>query len=234
MQQGWIWECCAPAGALCHCLTQPLPSCLPPPRLPACSIRAAGGFLIQVLPFAEDETLAQLEANIVAAGSVTDMLNKGMGPAEITAALLHNLGGNDTGFQLQPRWVGWADGWAWVGLAAGVGLRGHLTNDGGAACLILACLQGPTALPPAACPTATLTPLPPPWLCRLPRRYGPCEPADLQDRMRSAVALLGEQEVRTIIEEQGKIEVGVRVGYGQSASGWGWDGRVVGRGCGAA
>jgi hypothetical protein len=30
--------------------------------------------------------------------------------------------------------------------------------------------------------------------------------------MRSAVALLGEQEVRTIIEEQGKIEVGVEQG----------------------
>lgn len=39
------------------------------------------------------------------------------------------------------------------------------------------------------------------------RRFGPCEPADLQDRMKSAVALLGEQEVRSIVREQGKIEV---------------------------
>ncbi|EFN52293.1 hypothetical protein CHLNCDRAFT_58899 [Chlorella variabilis] len=104
------------------------------------SIRAAGGFLIQVLPFAEDETIAQLEENIAAAGSVTDMLNAGMGAGDITERLLRGLGGNDTGFQLQPR-------------------------------------------------------------------YGPCEPSDLQDRMRSAVALLGESEVRAIVAEQGKIEV---------------------------
>lgn len=37
--------------------------------------------------------------------------------------------------------------------------------------------------------------------------YGPCEPAGLQERMRSAVALLGEKEVREIIDQQGKIEV---------------------------
>ncbi|KAI3439064.1 hypothetical protein D9Q98_001474 [Chlorella vulgaris] len=104
------------------------------------SIRSAGGFLIQVLPFAEEDTLAQLEKNIVAAGSVTGMLNEGLGVAGITERLLDGLGGNDTGFQLQPR-------------------------------------------------------------------YGPCEPSDLQDRMRSAVALLGEKEVRDIVAEQGKIEV---------------------------
>lgn len=104
------------------------------------SIKSAGGFLIQVLPFAEDETITQLEQNIVAAGSVTEMLNSGMDAAEITAKLLHNLGGNDTGFQLMPR-------------------------------------------------------------------YGPCDAADLQERMKSAVALLGETEVKSIMEEQGKIEV---------------------------
>lgn len=38
-------------------------------------------------------------------------------------------------------------------------------------------------------------------------RYGPCEPSDLQDRMKQAVALLGADEVRSIMEEQGKIEV---------------------------
>jgi hypothetical protein len=31
-----------------------------PPPLALCSIKAAGGFLIQVLPFAEDETIAQV------------------------------------------------------------------------------------------------------------------------------------------------------------------------------
>lgn len=39
------------------------------------------------------------------------------------------------------------------------------------------------------------------------RRYGPCEPEDLKQRMRSAVASLGEVEVRSILEEQGMIEV---------------------------
>ena len=38
-------------------------------------------------------------------------------------------------------------------------------------------------------------------------RYGPCEPEDLKGRMASAVAALGEDEVRDIIKEQGMIEV---------------------------
>lgn len=104
------------------------------------SIKAAGGFLIQVLPFAEDETIEALERNITAAGSVTDMLAKGMNAADISEQLLKGLGGSDTGFQLTPR-------------------------------------------------------------------YGPCEPQDLQGRMKQAVALLGADEVRSIMEEQGKIEV---------------------------
>lgn len=33
------------------------------------------------------------------------MLNSGMSAADITERLLHGLGGNDTGFQLTPRWV---------------------------------------------------------------------------------------------------------------------------------
>jgi len=41
----------------------------------------------------------------------------------------------------------------------------------------------------------------------LPLRYGPCEPEALKARMVRAVAALGEQEVRSIIEEVGKIEV---------------------------
>ena len=71
--------------------------------LPSCSIKAAGGFLIQVLPFAEDETIEALERNISAAGSVTDMLARGMGAADISKQLLKGLGGSDTGFQLTPR-----------------------------------------------------------------------------------------------------------------------------------
>jgi hypothetical protein len=33
---------------------------------------------VQVLPFAEEETLAQLERNIINAGSLTDMMSAGM------------------------------------------------------------------------------------------------------------------------------------------------------------
>lgn len=39
-------------------------------------------------------------------------------------------------------------------------------------------------------------------------RYGPCEIADLQERMKRAVALLGEEEVKNIMRDEGKIEVG--------------------------
>ena len=38
-------------------------------------------------------------------------------------------------------------------------------------------------------------------------RYGPCEIGDLQDRMKRAVALLGPEEVKNIMQEEGKIEV---------------------------
>lgn len=103
-------------------------------------VEAAGGYLIQVLPFAEDETLAQLEANIAAAGSVTSMLEGGATPQDITQRLLQGLGCSDAGFELRPQ-------------------------------------------------------------------YGPCDPTNLQDRMRSAVAALGEAEVKDIIEEQGHVEV---------------------------
>jgi hypothetical protein len=33
-------------------------------------------------------------------------------------------------------------------------------------------------------------------------RYGPCEPEALQERMKRAVALLGEAEVKKLVEEQ--------------------------------
>lgn len=39
-------------------------------------------------------------------------------------------------------------------------------------------------------------------------RYGPCDISDLQDRMKRAVALLGEEEVKNIMQDEGKIEVG--------------------------
>lgn len=48
--------------------------------------------LPQVLPFASDETLAELEKNIGSLTSVTDMLHQGMGAREITARILGSLG----------------------------------------------------------------------------------------------------------------------------------------------
>lgn len=103
-------------------------------------IDAAGGFLIQVLPFAEDETISQLETNVSKAGSMSKMLKDGLTPKEITDILLEGLGTGGEGFSLTPR-------------------------------------------------------------------YGPCEQEDLKSRMATAVAALGEDEVRDIIKEQGQIEV---------------------------
>lgn len=39
-------------------------------------------------------------------------------------------------------------------------------------------------------------------------RYGPCEAESLKERMKRAVALLGQEEVQSIMEQEGKIEVG--------------------------
>lgn len=38
-------------------------------------------------------------------------------------------------------------------------------------------------------------------------RYGPCEAESLKERMKRAVALLGEKEVESIMRQEGKIEV---------------------------
>lgn len=177
-----------------------------------------------MLPFAEDETIEALERNITAAGSVTDMLAKGMSVADISEQLLKGLGGSDTGFQLTPRCVQ-GQGRLLLGWRGGVAadLDGHRCSS-------------EAATSPAPVPSALLSAAAVPasprlstaawsrWRCRcwlllLPRslaasarcfparRYGPCEPQDLQDRMKQAVALLGADEVRSIMEEQGKIEV---------------------------
>lgn len=67
------------------------------------SIRAAGGFLIQILPFASEETVRQLEANVQGVTSVTELLHQGKGPRDLAEQLLHGLGLADGGFSLQPR-----------------------------------------------------------------------------------------------------------------------------------
>ena len=58
---------------------------------------------MQVLPFASEETLLQLEQNVVGCGAMTDMLHEGCTPRDITERLLHGLGVSDSGFSLRPR-----------------------------------------------------------------------------------------------------------------------------------
>lgn len=58
---------------------------------------------LQVLPFASEATLAQLEANIAGCPSVTDMLHEGNDARAITGRILAGLGVMDQGFSLAPR-----------------------------------------------------------------------------------------------------------------------------------
>lgn len=66
------------------------------------SIRAAGGYLIQILPFASEETLDTLERNILACSSMTEMLHDGLSPQQITAKLFEGLGVAGQTFSMEP------------------------------------------------------------------------------------------------------------------------------------
>ena len=55
------------------------------------SVKTAGGYLIQVLPFADDSVIDQLERNIAQIPPVTKMLTDGMTPEEIALKLLEGL-----------------------------------------------------------------------------------------------------------------------------------------------
>ncbi len=58
---------------------------------PDLHVKAAGGYLIQVLPFAEDACIDQLEKNIQDLPHVTKMLTDGMTPEQIALRLLDGL-----------------------------------------------------------------------------------------------------------------------------------------------
>ncbi|MCD7803264.1 MAG: Hsp33 family molecular chaperone HslO [Clostridiales bacterium] len=58
------------------------------------SVAAAGGYLIQLLPGADDETIDRVEAGVRALGNVTPHLQKGMTPEELITAAL-------SGFQVE-------------------------------------------------------------------------------------------------------------------------------------
>lgn len=56
------------------------------------SVKVAGGYLLQLLPGAPEETIDILEKGIQRAGAVTAMLEKGMTPEDILGAVLGDLG----------------------------------------------------------------------------------------------------------------------------------------------
>ncbi len=57
-----------------------------------CSVKVAGGYLVQLLPGAPDEVIDALEAGIQRAGAVTKMLDNGMTPEEILTEVCGDLG----------------------------------------------------------------------------------------------------------------------------------------------
>ena len=56
------------------------------------SVKQAGGFIIQLMPFAEDATIDKLEENLKNVTSVTELLDHGCTPEGLLEALLGNLG----------------------------------------------------------------------------------------------------------------------------------------------
>lgn len=55
------------------------------------TVKQAGGFIIQVMPFVEDAVVSRLEENIGKIDSVTSMLDKGMTPEEILETVLEGF-----------------------------------------------------------------------------------------------------------------------------------------------
>ncbi len=56
------------------------------------TVKQAGGFLIQLLPYAGEDVIARLEENLSLVTSVTALLDAGCGPKELLGILLGNLG----------------------------------------------------------------------------------------------------------------------------------------------
>lgn len=56
------------------------------------TVKCAGGFIIQMMPFAEEKTIAQIEENLKNVTSVTAMLDKGYTPEQILDEVLGNTG----------------------------------------------------------------------------------------------------------------------------------------------
>ena len=60
------------------------------------TVNCAGGFIIQLMPFASEETIAAIEEKLSAFSSVTNCLSKGMSPEDILKELLEGLDLNIT------------------------------------------------------------------------------------------------------------------------------------------
>lgn len=58
------------------------------------TVRRAGGFIVQLMPFAEEEVIVQLEKNLAEITSVTELLDQEYTPEMILDKLLGNLGLN--------------------------------------------------------------------------------------------------------------------------------------------
>ena len=54
-------------------------------------VRQAGGFIIQVMPFAEETVIDQLEASLQQTDSITDLMEQGMLPEDVLQHLLGSL-----------------------------------------------------------------------------------------------------------------------------------------------
>lgn len=55
------------------------------------TVKQAGGFIVQLMPFTEDAVIAQLEKNLAEFSSVTAVLNEGKTPEEMLALLLKGM-----------------------------------------------------------------------------------------------------------------------------------------------
>ncbi len=73
------------------------------------TLRQAGGFIIQLMPFTDDKVIDALEAKLSTMDSVTKLLDQGMSPEQLLEYLLGDFGleinGHHSGFlvlQLQP------------------------------------------------------------------------------------------------------------------------------------
>ncbi len=55
------------------------------------TVKQAGGFIVQLMPFAKEETIARLEENLKGITSVTTLLNEGYTPEKLLERLLEGL-----------------------------------------------------------------------------------------------------------------------------------------------